>query len=245
MPVAAVTVAALDVKITPSKSTKVSQQEVSNFINYVKHNERVVLSEDVAKNVIEQNRLLSDAFLREKGLQPWELDNIRFGLEKTLSKRYIAEREKKIDVDDEVLESYYVSHLDKYRIGNTVDFEAYTFTKYHDALQMYKQYQSGKSDAEAFAKEHNATIQKRHDFAVSNLDPALKYLLEDNASVPYLTVPTRYRKKYIVLRINKVQKDALLAFKKVKGEIRNHLLAKTRARTRDELLESLRKTEEK
>lgn len=240
----AVSAGAVEIDISPSKSPIASQTEVSVFVSDVKKREHVVLDDDVAKSVVENNRLLADAYLKEVGIKATDLQKFRFGIEKQLAADLVTKYQEKIKTDEDVLKSYYVTHLDEFKIGNEITFKAYTYDAYADALNMYEHFSASNEGLETYAKDHNATIQFREHFPVGNLDNALKYLLEEERETPYLTVPTRYREKYILLIVQQHETDVLLPYEKVKHEIRQKLLREVRNRSRDALIEKYRGSEQ-
>lgn len=240
----AVSAGAIEIDISPSKSPVASQSEVSAFVSDVKKREHVLLDDDVAKSIVENNRLLADAYLKEVGIKTAYLQKIRFGIEKKLADNLVEKYEETIRTDDDILRSYYVAHIDEFKIGNEIAFKAYTFKTYKDAFNMYERFSAHKEGIESYAKEHNATVQQREHFPVDNLDSALKYLLDEKRKTPYLTVPTRYRGKYILLQVKQYETDVLLSYEKVKHEIRQKLLRKIRNRSRDALIKKYRGSEQ-
>lgn len=236
---AAMSVYAVDVQITPSATLEVTQPETSAFTASLKQRKHVQISHKDAHDVIYQNRLLSNEWLKHHKLKPYEIDNIRHELEIKLANRLINEKEAGIETDDDVLMSYYKVNKKEFTIGDVVSFNAYYFKHYDDAYAFYAQFRDDSEKARSYADDHNISVKTRKDMPVLRLDSTLQFLVNERKSAPYVTVPARFRKTYLVLEITSFEKDVLMPFEKAKKKIRKVLLEKRRQDTRNKLLDAL------
>lgn len=241
---AAVTLNAVEIDIKPSATLTVTQPEATAFVEGLKK-KRVQISFEEANDVIYENRLLSNEWLKEHELKAYEVDAIRHELEVKLANRLIDDAQEKIKTDDDVLLSYYKVNPKEFTIGDVLSFSAYYFSSYDDAYDFYSRFREDSSKAETYASDNNISVKKRKDMPLLRMDSTLQFIIDDSRSVPYVTVPARFRDTYLVLEVTAFEKDALMPFEKAKKKIRAKLLKKRRQDTRFKLIEALQPAEKK
>lgn len=231
---------AVDISVVPS-GDNVTQQERQTYIADLKKRRRIVIDDKEAKRVLSENRMLANAWLKTHTLKASDLYNTRHSLEAKFANALIDEAQDKIKTNDDVLKSYYVVHQSEFTYGDLVDFTAFSFKDFDAAYDFYKQNAASPVKADAAAKEAKIEQRSKTQYPRERLDPVLNNVIGDDVfEEPYLTIPVKFKKEFLVLRIDGYVKDAPVPYEKAKKRIRRTLLNETRLTARKVLLETLK-----
>lgn len=231
---------AIDVKFNPDKNIEVTSQEIQKTIDRAL-TKRIRIEKKDAKEVTIENRLLANELLKNNALSEDIATELKLSLEENLADLFVSKHQENIQINDQVLESYYNTHKKEFQEDQIVHFVIYDIKDFDTAIQLYTTFKNSPSDAEAYAKEHNISMSVQNS-EISKLSAMLKDALRDYEQKNYLTPPLFFQKKYFVLYIKDIQQNPNKSFKNHKEYITTMLKQKTFRDTRANLLQKLKET---
>ena len=232
---------AIEVEVRPDKDTNItiSITEKNALKDFVKSTMNFVLRDEAAYRLAKENRALANEYLKQKKLSSYDLARIVEETEMYLATQLVKSIQRKINLSDKVLFSYYMDNKDRFKKSDEADIVLIFFNKYDDAAKFYENVKNRDfSYANQLAKEYNATIKDYGFKKVAELkSPTKEYLLQYKKAGVFLppvvlspnSVSVLYVKEY---KVGKGYKD----FEDVKEDIRKFLYNKTFLRERNKIL---------
>lgn len=233
---------AITLNIGLDDGAPITTAEKEAFIADTRQKQRITIDKKEAERILTENRRLADGWIKEDGLTENELLKIRFDLERAFSERLIRKHQEKIEIDDDVLKSYYMANKDEFVYGTGVSFKAYTFGAFNEAAAFYAKFKDNYSSIPEYVNENNITVVESTRNTLSSLHPVIESMLLDHNKTNYITAPGRFKGKFVVLDVLEFTEDIVHPYNKaVKKNIRNKLYYKTKSKSREMLLEKYAK----
>jgi len=230
---------ALQVDIRPDKNIAVSGQEKDILKYYLFNQYRFRINDQGAMNIVKENRILANEYIKQNRLNKFDKYNILIRIEQYLADQFVKSFQEQKKIDEKVVMSYYLDHKNDFKKPDQVDTVLFVFNDPEKAVDFYTQVK-GKdlSYAKNLAKEYNATIK---DIGYKNIDE-VKYptraFLEKNKKSNYFLPPIVLNASSAdVLYVRSYRKEnGYKPFKEVKEDIIKLLRKKTFLKERDKLL---------
>lgn len=229
---------AIELQIEPSKNETISDDEIQKVIEKAKQ-KRIIIEKQDAKKVAKENRLLADELLKNLSIPKEEFTNIKLSIEETLSDIYVKQKQDAIEINNEVLESYYKTNPKEFIQDNIAELAVFTFKEFDPAIKFYDSFKQSPDKTEQYAKDNNIT-HSIQAYEISKLSPIIKDAMIDFEKSDYLTPPLFINKSFMVLHIKSIKLNEKKSYIEHKERIINILKLKTFADTRKKLIEELR-----
>ncbi len=228
---------AIDLQIKPDVNTTVSSLEADQMITLFSK-KRIRIEKQDAKKAVLDNRILSNAFLKEDKIPEYLLADITLAIEETLSELYVKQNQEKIEINDQIIESYYKTNQKEFIKDNIFDLDAYTFTSFDKALPFYQTYQFAPEKAKQYAMDSNISMLSEK-LEYKKIAPAIKSVLQDHNKTNYFTAPIVLKEKTLVVHVKAATESGYYTLEESKEKIKTILLQKIFATTRSKLLADL------
>lgn len=228
----------IDLKSTHVKE-KISNSEVSALIAMFKMN-HINISKKNAKEVVRDNRLLSEQYIKEYGLNNEYLTTLRLSIEKDLAEKLVAENLKQLDVNDDVIKSYYIDNKEDYKKPDEVKLKIYEFNDYDSAQKFYKLFSKNIANIDLYSTDNNISI-KEIKSPIVNLNALIAIAANvTKKEINKISYPIRINGKFILVEPIEYYTNLYQDYKLKKDEIKLKLLLKISNDKRKELLEKYR-----
>jgi len=217
----------IQIGIKSDRNISITNQEIQQTIqNMLKRN--IKIDKKNAKEYIENNRILANQFIKANKKVPKEkLIDIKLLLEEQLAKEYVKNYQKnRIKIDHETIESYYKTHPDQFIKPKEVEFTAYKFPTFQEALNFYQKNEKNKKGIKVKT-------------SIKGLDPMLQNII-DKTKKHEKTPPIFYNGSFIVFEIDKISPPKKLSLEESRNRIKNILYEKVFFRTRKELVDKIK-----
>lgn len=233
---------AIDINITSSKDTSVSDYEVELFKASML-NQHIRISSEVAKDVISENRYLCEEYLKNSSVPKKVILNFKLELEKHFSSEVIKEIQEKIVIDDDASYSYYISHLDEFIKPEKIKLSLYKIKDFESAMDLFAASKNSKESIQNYIKEHNISVSTQ-EVSLHQLDTRFRNLINfTKKQTPYFTPPQFFHDHYTVLEVLSKTPQGNYSYLKVKDKIHKILYKKAYKRHKDEILSQYRKSQ--
>ncbi len=230
---------AIEIDISLSNSTDVDAVDVERF-KVMLQKRNMGISDEGAKNAIKENRILANAYMKEYGIPDLLKIEMQIILEEKLRNMLVRKEKEKIEINNDVLLSYYKNHKDEFYKSEEITFNVYNFKNYEDAHSFYNKNRNNYTEIDSYVKDNNIT-KISETMLKSKLHKELRALLKDGNVTKYITPPEFFNKKYMILDVVSIQKAKILPFDKVKEKVRKSLLSKINQDTKTKLLAKYKK----
>jgi hypothetical protein len=225
---------ALNIQVSESSNHNISSLDIEKTVAlWQKRNLRI--DDQEAKKLVLENRVLADAFLKNGNLNDAIKVENQIVYEEQLADIFVQNELKKID-NIEIPLSYYENNKHEFFVLADIKFKVYAFKAFEEALDCYNKNKNDISLLDAYATEHNTTVEE-HTMSLKQLHPQLQNLLIDFETKGYIAPPQKFFTNYIVFEVVDIIKAHLQPFEEVKASIQTKLKKKIMNQKRDELLE--------
>ena len=234
-----ISVQAVEVKVR-EKPPSANVEFVQAFKDYIEGKTGFIPNSDEdVKRIEYENELLANAYFHKhhgKYLDTW----VNVLVNDKMAKKMIREIQESIIIDDEVLRSYYLANLDKYRAAEQAKVDVFLFDTIESAFDVYKySRQHDINTSRAYAKAH-ALKMVAYNTSIHSLYPTVRASITDRKKQDYFTPPYLSSKKFALTYVHKVwDPDTILSYESVKAGIVRMLHKKTYLRERKKLVEKM------
>ncbi len=232
---------ALDITVTPSKSSTISSHEAEYFRNILMKR-HINIDPQEAKKVLKQNRVFADYFYKTYGIEG-KIEELRIVFEEKLTEELIKKEVEKVTINDDVLLSFYKDNKDEYYKNKEIEFKIYNFKTFDAAYDFYKHCNNDSAKCASLSREQNISIVHK-TLPLNNFNPQLQNLLVDNTRSHYIVAPQKFFKNYIILEVVKISDDGIMPYDEVKDIVKTDLQNKIKYETKKKLIEKLLPTSE-
>ncbi len=227
---------AVEVEIT-SSVYKTDENNILAFEQYLKEekNFRAESRKDLEKN-LREDWILAEVYV-QNNFNDYEKSKLTNMVNRYLAKEQIKKIQKKIDISEDVVKSYYLDHLDNYKLKPYVEMKIFNFDTLESAHAFYIFTQSHTYDEslQHAVKEDIAYVQYNNPF--NRMMPEMRHSLRDMKQKNYFTPPQLYKKQYMVTYIENItEREGYVAFEKTRKYIKKLLWKKTYLKQRSDLL---------
>lgn len=234
---------AVEITIKPSSTHTANQQEVgllqSMFIK-----QRIQIDTEDAFELIQQNRFLSDHYLKTNKVPEEVMLNLRLEFEKHLASEIVREMESKITIDDEISKSYYVANKQEFKKPKSIQLSIYRFETFNEALGFYTQFVNMNSEIDSFVKENNIS-SSTETIDLSKLNKLFQEMIaQSKTNPPFLLPPQFFYKHYSVLYVRSASEEGVYEYEEVKEKIADIIHEQALDRMKKELLKPYMQKEE-
>lgn len=185
----------------------------------------VIVEDKFVKNDYEKNLFFAKRYL--DSMNKDEKQKASFVFLKTLANlelEKIYQKEKAVNISDDIAYSYYLSHKDDFKTPKSVDMVVLTF--------------KNETDAQKYSLEQNRPKPQDkkvyNDFSFSNMIPNFLFTLT-NLEANTLSSINRYNDKFIRIYYTKIRESSFQPYKQVKNHIKNILLSKKQTEIADKI----------
>jgi len=226
---------AADITIKPSSSYVADRQEVA-LIQSAFLKQRIQIDDDDALNIIQENRFLADEYIKKNQVPQEVLLNMKLEFEKHLASEVVREMESKIEIEDEVVKSYYIANKEEFYKAPEIELNIYRFQTFDEAYLFYKRFVSQKDGIDEYVNEHNVS-NNTEKTEVNRLNKLFQeMILNTKEQPPFLLPPQFFYKHYSVLYIKHIGEADVLEYEFVKEKIAKKLHEKALDRMKKEML---------
>jgi len=232
----------IELSVAPDRNTTPpSPAEVEALSGYYYKYFKIRIAPEGVKRLVRENRALANAYLERYGLDPQIQERLRVVGEFLLANEMVERMQRSVQIPKEVVHSYYLDHLDRFKREDRVKLYSFLFPTPEDAIAFYLQ-NKGESSLEKLkkaAKEHSFTIFRDYkETPVKALDPFLKANIKEGQG-SYL-LPPRLSSQYEVFYVQSYTKgQGYKPFEEVREEIERELRQKRYLQDRKRILSSL------
>ncbi len=231
---------AVEIEFSLSKHLEATPEDVERF-KVILQKRNMGMSDKNAKIAIQENRLLANAYMKAYGIPEVLQKEMQILLEEQLRNMLIKKEKETIEINDDVLRSYYKDNKHEFYKPDAITFNIYSFQNYDDAHAFYANNKDRYAHIKQYVKEHNVSVDSK-TLPLRTLHKELQALLKDVNSTQYITPPEYFYKKYIVLDVVAIEKAALMPFSEAKKRAKTLLLNKINRDTKEQLLKKYEKS---
>ncbi len=228
----------IELSIQSANRTYPNESEIELLKKNLK-SKMIIIDDKESARVLEENMILSNLFLKEAGLSKEFKTDIKIYIEGKLADELVRQKEKSIDVSDDVLLSYYKDKKKKFFSKNMVKMQIYMFDDFESALKVYEDFYKKPAALDKYAGENNIS-KVTQDLMFDNIHPQIKGYLKDVKEENYIVPPQKWAKNFIVVYVEKIDTEYFKPFEEVKEEIKTLLLNDNKNRLKKELVEYYR-----
>jgi len=224
----------IEIEIRPDKKIKVQSGDISAMKHYLKKRYRFVVEDKGARQLVEENRILANEYLKSPYFKSFDRNFFKIKTERELADKFVELLQREIKIPQEAVKSYYYDHLDEFKEPPKAYLVRYSFPTYEEALRFY---QDKKKNPNISIKEYKG-IKRDIGFAsIPRFKEPLKSLVEKHGAgyltPPFIWAPDRYD-VYYVKEID--DKPKYKDFEKVRKQIEEKLHKLTFKKRREEIL---------
>lgn len=213
----------LSITINAQEDNNISNKEVS-FFQASLLKQRYQINKESARKILQENRFLSDIYLKSGAVDENILINFQLELERNLAKKIIEENEEKISISDEILKSYYLANQKEFENPNRVDLSIYKFKTFKSALEFFNNFNKNIKNINIYAEENSLDITIKKDISLNSLEKQLRFMIEFSKNTPpYLLEPQFYYDHFSVVHVIKLNPSDIKKFDNVKNIISKKL----------------------
>ena len=234
-----------DVKASGALSD-VKRIEVEAMKKHLKETMHFIPNSDKdVERIVRENSALADAYLQEHK-DKFTHALLQIELNEKLAERYVKEVYDATKISDDVLKSYYLEHLEKYRKAPLLKARIVIFASLDKAMKFYEHAaSSGGTHPDKIADANRSGYERivKYVVPVSMARPEIRAVLKKDKA-HYYAPPQFYKNRFIVIYVDEIKKqEGYLPFEKVKANIVHSLKESTMLKKRHELVEALTKEE--
>ncbi len=228
---------AIQVKITPDKTIKMSNDDYSALKAYVQEVLKFHMSEKGARKIAKENRILANEYLKTKGLDKYDITKIKIMIETYLADKLIKDIQNNIKLPEKTLLSYYLDNKEQFRKGDTVDIISFEFDDMRKAIQFYNKVKDKDFDyAQKIADKEGVNTKVYNNQERDTMFNVIKKYVEKGKEkyfLPPITIQGHVKVMY-VQHYNK--SNEYYSFEEAKDKIKKKLFDETFARERNKIL---------
>jgi len=226
----------IDVELREDKNIQVDRNDISHLreLFLKKYNFHITDSRG-AKRLVRENRILANRFLKE-GLLSQERKSLQLEIEEILAKRYINHLQERIGIDERVIKSYYLDHIEEFRKSPKIHLIRYRFHDLDQAYHFYKE--SLHTPIEKLLKKYKPQKEDKGTKEISRLSPTLRSFIGEGKE-KYVTPPFVVGKGVVDLfYIDKYfPSQGYREYQEVKEEIKQRLYKESFSQARQKALQ--------
>ena len=231
---------AVELEFSLNNSIEATPEDIERF-KVILQKRNMGISDKNAKIAIEENRVLADAYMKEYSIPDVLKKEMQILLEEQLRNMLIDKEKAKIEINDDILLSYYKDNKHEFYKPDRITFNIYSFKNYDDAHTFYVSNKDQFQNIKQYVKEHNISKDSQ-TLPLKKLHKELQALVKDTNSSKYIVPPEYFYKKYIILDVEDIEKAKLMSFTEAKKRARTLLLNKINRDTKAKLLEQYTKS---
>ncbi len=216
------------------KDINITEQDVELFKKYLVP-QNIEPTEKALFEAILKTKLFSLA-AKEQGLDKRPDIKTRLQLEKErlLAQAYVLDYlDKHLKIDDQVIESYYLSHIDEYTLPIRLKLYRIVVADSQEAQEVYKEAQKNPGDFPKLVQKYStdpATKWKHGEMGFVVLDklrPEIKEALKD-VKAGMVSKPVEIHGFYYIFWVKEVEPKRTIPLEKVKSELKDKIAAEKR-----------------
>ncbi len=227
--------AEVDLKATAYQKDELRIQAFEEYLRKTRHF-RPQKHSELDRN-LKEDWLLANRFVTE-GMSPKEKAFITNMLNRELARMEVERIQRSVKISDDVPRSYYMDHLEDYKLRPILSFDIYTFKTVEKAEAFYEYTKKHTAEeAAAYAKKEKIKTVP-YKAAENKTIPYLRRVMKDNHSSGYFSSPVFFNKEFSVIYVADIKpQKGYLPYEKVKPHIMNILFKKTYLEERQRIIE--------
>ena len=215
-------------------SAEVSQLKKNLLIKKIK------IDDKEASRVLEENMILSNLFLIENKLTEEMKNNFKILIEDRIANILVGQKEKDLDLNDDILLSYYKDKKKLFFSKEIATLKVYQFNDFNTALEFYQDFEKNPARISSYADDKNISMVTQK-LELSAIHPQIKGYLRDKTEMNYLMPPQKWADFFIAIYVEKIQPEGFLPYEKVKAKIKQKLVEENRSKTKRDLIDYYKK----
>lgn len=232
---------AVNVELNSSPYVK-NQNNIDAFTVYLRDvkNFRANKEADLDKN-LHDDWMLANNYL-SKHITPLERAEVTNMVNRYLAAKEIRRVQESIQLSDDIVKSYYLDNLDKYRLKPMLNLTLFTSKNLDKAREFYD-YASSHNIAQAkeYADKNSSKIvYKDYSASENRTVPVIRRAMRDMNSTNYFTPPLFHIDSFLVVYVDNIeQRSGYVEYERVKSSIVKLLRDKTFIQERKKIVEKL------
>jgi hypothetical protein len=235
-----INVCAVQIQVKTDKNISVPNDEIV-YLQQQYAERYMQLPKKGAEEIIRQNRLLSNAFIKEGMMTTAAAIKFRILSERFLANSYVKALQAKEKIPMEVLRSYYFDKHNHFKKPKVIVGKKYCFDSYNDAHSFFVQCnkeESKKKECEKIAETSDArSVDVNQSLNTMSVDVSRQILLFEKKG--YVLPPYYEKDEYCIQVVDSVEDNQFYTFEEVKQQIETSLWQETFAKKRKEILSSI------
>lgn len=228
-------------KDTRLDETKTSMQHIDAMKEYLFETQRFTPNSDQdVVDILIENKLLTEAYmkLRNKSAIHAMKDVVS---EAYFAKAMIKLKQKLISIPAEVVKSYYLDHIDEYKMKPIIDLDIMMIKSLDTAFDVFNQSRlKTYNEVKKYAQGKGVNIKKYRQ-PVNRMPVFLRKTLRNYTDSQYFTPPQHTRKGFMILYVKSVEpQKGYWPFEKAKKEIEKKLYKQSYLNMRKKLVAELK-----
>jgi hypothetical protein len=217
--------AEVDLKAVPYQKDELRIQAFEQYLRQSRHF-RPQKHSELDRN-LKEDWLLANRFIKE-GMSPEEKAWITNALNRELARMEIERIQRSVKISDDVPKSYYMDHLEGYKLRPILSFDIYIFKSLDKAEEFYQYTKKHtKKEADEYAKKEKVKIIP-YKAAENKTLPLLRRIMKDRRRTGYFSPPVFLNNEFSVVYVADIeQRKGYLPYEKVKPRIMETLFKQT------------------
>ncbi|SMC10168.1 hypothetical protein [Nitratiruptor tergarcus] len=231
----AISLFAIDIKISPDKNITVSYQDTKAIKTFYQEVFKFRLADEGAYKLAEENRILANAYIKRYGLDNNDIARIKVETELYLANHMVKNIQNSIKLSDKVLYSYYIDHKDQFKGSDKVDLVIFYFKDPEKAVDFYIKAKGKTLEEAKKIASKDIVIKEYKNLDIKKMKPFFQNIIQKYGPKHFL--PPIFDEVSSVSYIQDYHKaQKYKKFEDVKEEIRKLLYSKTFLRERNKIL---------
>lgn len=231
---------AIELNITTSKDINASKEEIKATIDQYMQNHVKIEYQD-AKKVVEDNRIMSDIYIKKNPLDDYAKSTILLRIEEFFAGKFIANLQQKESLSDDILKSYYIENTEEFKEPAYLKMKFFTSNNYETIYKLYSKIKENKSiPNRKFLKENNISARDVNA-SITQLRRDIVDMLPSKDMNGFFTTPEFFTDHYTLIYILESKEEKIKSYSMVKNDIKHKLLLKTFKRKRNEFIKKYKK----